>query len=144
MRAEVRSLEPPVDGSRAGLRSFAVGVDVVDVARLADLLDRRGADLTDRVFTPAERDGCAGDVRRLAARLAAKEAAAKALGTGIGEVGWRDVEAAPTRGAPRLVLHGAARAAADRRGLDRWELSLAHDQTHAVAVVVAAGSGDPR
>lgn len=144
MSARVRPLEPPGDGSRAGVRSFAVGVDVVDVTRLARLLLRRGADLTDRVFTPAERDGCAGDVRRLAARLAAKEATAKALGTGIGPVGWRDVEAPPTRGAPRLVLHGAARRAADEQGLDRWELSLAHDTTHAVAVVVAAGSGDPR
>ncbi len=144
MSAGVRPLEPPDDGSRAGLRPFAVGVDLVDVTRLADLLVRRGADLTDRVFTPAERDGCAGDVRRLAARLAAKEAVAKALGTGIGAVGWRDVEAAPAPGRPHLVLHGAARRAAEEQGLDRWELSLAHDQTHAVAVVVAAGSGDPR
>lgn len=144
MSAGVRPLEPPGDGSRAGVRPFAVGVDVVDVARLARLLERRGSDLSDRVFTPAEVDGCAGDVRRLAARFAAKEATAKALGTGIGPVGWRDVEAPRTTGAPRLVLRGPARAAAEELGLDRWQLSLAHDTTHAVAVVVAAGSGDPR
>ncbi|MDO8121237.1 holo-ACP synthase [Isoptericola sp. b490] len=144
MSAGVRPLEPPGDGSRADVRPLAVGVDVVDVGRLARVLARRGAALTERVFTPAEREGCGGDVRRLAARFAAKEAAAKALGTGIGPVAWRDVEAAPTRGAPHLVLRGAARTIALERGLDRWELSLAHDPTHAVAVVVAAGSGDPR
>ena len=92
MSTGVRPLEPPDDGSQAGLRPIAVGVDLADVRRLAHLLARRGADLADRVSTPAEHDGCADDVQ----------------------------------------------------GLDRWELSLPHDQTHAVAVAVAAGSGDPR
>ncbi|MCV2394240.1 holo-ACP synthase [Actinotalea sp. M2MS4P-6] len=143
MRASVRHLEPPRDDSRSPLRRFAVGVDVVAVDRVAGLVDRRGEALTARVFTAAELRGCHGDTRRLAARLAAKEAVAKALGTGIGPIGWRDVEVPVVSGPPTVRLHGAARAAARHQGLERWGLSLAHDSTHAVAVVVAAGTGDP-
>lgn len=118
-----------------------VGVDVVDVARLARVVALRGSDLYDRVFTADELADCRGSVRRLAARLAAKEAAAKALGTGIGPIGWRDVEVRTGgRGEPELSLSGAAQAAACDRGLDRWAVSLTHDPTQAVAVVVATGT----
>ena len=117
-----------------------VGVDVVDVARLARVLALRGTALCQRVFTPNELADCRGSVRRMAARFAAKEAAAKALGTGIGPIGWRDVEIrSGAHGEPELTLAGAALRAASERGLDRWAVSLTHDSTHAVAVVVATG-----
>ena len=117
---------------------LAVGVDVVDVDRFARVLAQRGSALTERVFTADERAACAGDVRRLAARLAAKESAAKALGLGIGPVAWHDVEVrAGPRGRPELALAGAALEAACAQGLGRWAVSLSHDTTHATAVVVA-------
>lgn len=122
-------------------RRLDVGVDVVDVARLSRVVRLRGPVLCRRVFTPDELRDCHGSVRRLAARFAAKEATAKALGTGIGPIGWRDVEVCTgARGEPALALSGAARAAASERGLDRWAVSLSHDPTYAVAVVVATGT----
>jgi holo-[acyl-carrier protein] synthase len=110
----------------------------VDVPRFAALLELRGALLTERVFTRRELAACRGDPARLAARFAAKEAAAKALGTGIGPVAWRDVEVRTgPDGAPRLALAGAAARLARRRGLRRWAVSLAHDGHTAIGVVVA-------
>lgn len=126
-------------------RPLDVGVDVVDVARLSRVVALRGPELCRRVFTPEELRDCHGSVRRLAARFAAKEATAKTLGTGIGPIGWRDVEVLTgVRGEPALALSGAARAAAKDRGLDHWAVSLSHDATYAVAVVVATGTGRKR
>lgn len=119
---------------------MSAGVDTVDVPRFERLLHLRGAALTSRVFTAHELATCGGDPARLAARFAAKEAATKALGTGIGSVGWRDIEVRTAGdGAPTLALHGAAVALARRRGLTRWSVSLSHDGPGAVAVVVATG-----
>jgi holo-[acyl-carrier protein] synthase len=76
----------------------------------------------------------------LAARFAAKEAVSKALGTGIGPVGWHEIEV--LRGEARqpvLLLHGEAARLAASLGLDTWSLSLSHTQNYAVAMVVAIG-----
>ena len=143
-RSDVGRL-PPLGSLRgppeAQNRQLGIGVDVVDVPRFADLLARRGSALGDRVFTAAELATCGGSAQRLAARFAAKEAAAKALRLGIGVVAWRDVEVGRgDRGAPVLRLHGEARRAAETLGLDRWEVSLSHDAARAVALVVATGT----
>lgn len=120
-----------------------VGVDVVDVPRFARLLALRGPALRDHVFTSGEFSTCRGSPPRLAARLAAKEATAKALGTGIGPIAWLEVEVLiGPAGDPRLSLAGAARVAADDQGLDCWAVSLAHDAARALAFVVAIGRGD--
>jgi holo-[acyl-carrier protein] synthase len=81
----------------------------------------------------------------LAARLAAKEAVGKALGTGIGEVGWREIEViCDNRGRPWLHLHGHAAALAGELGLAVWDISLTHTRSHAAAMVVAmAAPGRP-
>ena len=123
-----------------------VGLDVVAVARIDDLLARRGERFLDRVFTPAERAACdprADRSRALAARFAAKEAGMKALGTGwSGGVGWRDFEVTGGAGSPpRLVLSGVAADRARELGADRVHLSLSHDGGVAVAVVVLEGGG---
>jgi len=75
---------------------------------------------------------------RLAARLAGKEAVAKALGTGIGDVSWREIEIrCGERGRPVLHLHGAAVTVANELGLTEWDISLTHTETQSAAMVVA-------
>ncbi len=137
--SRTRALEPaglPIDAPV----HIEVGVDVVDVPRLARLVARHGALLTERVFTPGELADCGGKPQRLAARLAAKEAVAKALGTGIGPVAWRDVEVVlDGAGRPQLRLTGNARTLAADLGFTRWSVSLTHDGATAVALVAAVG-----
>lgn len=110
-----------------------VGVDLVDVVRFTAVLARTPA-VRDRLFTAAERDL---PPTRLAGRFAAKEAVAKALGGPAG-LGWQDVEVVVKEsGQPRLAVGGAVAAAAERRGVRRWHLSMSHDGGFAVAMVVA-------
>jgi holo-[acyl-carrier protein] synthase len=114
-----------------------VGVDAVDVARFGAALDRRPA-IADRLFTAGEQRDGRGDVQRLAARFAAKEATMKALGGGIGSVGWRDVEVVRLEsGEPSLRLSAAAASLAARRGVAHWHVSLTHTASVAIAMVVA-------
>ncbi len=110
-----------------------VGVDVVDVARLARALERTPG-LADRLFTDAER---ARPVESLAARFAAKEAVAKALGA-PGGLRWREAEVVVgERGRPCLAVSGAVAQEAEAQGVRTWHLSLSHDGGVATAVVVA-------
>ncbi len=113
----------------------------MEVARIERAMKRHGERFFTRFFTAAERAYCQDRPERLAARFAAKEAAAKALGTGIGDVRWIDFEVGcDPRGRPVLHLHGeAARLAADL-GLHTWEISLSHTESQAIAFVVAMGS----
>ncbi|MDA8313284.1 MAG: holo-ACP synthase [Actinomycetota bacterium] len=114
-----------------------VGVDAVDVARLAAVLDRRPA-IAARLFTDQEQRDGHGDAQRLAARFAAKEATMKALGRGIGSVGWHDVEVVRLEsGEPSLRLSAAAASLAASRGVGSWHLSLTHTANVAIAMVVA-------
>ncbi len=111
---------------------------MIEVERVGAALVRHGERFYARFFTPREREICAGQVHRLAARFAAKEAVAKALGTGIGEVRWVDIEIdCDVRGRPVLILHGVAAARASQMGLAGWDVSLSHTETHAIAFAVA-------
>jgi holo-[acyl-carrier protein] synthase len=118
-----------------------LGIDVVEVARLASALNRHGEHFVERVFTDAEQAACdsRGDrVLALAARFAAKEACLKALGTGWAEgLGFRDVEVLREGNKPpRLVLHGAAARRAEALGVVRSHVSLTHQPGTAAAVVI--------
>ncbi|MBI1759691.1 MAG: holo-ACP synthase [Actinobacteria bacterium] len=116
-----------------------VGIDVVGVARFAASLARTPA-LADRLFTPAERVTPSGQPRSaesLAARFAAKEALAKALGA-PGTLRWHDAEVSvDATGRPGLVTTGTVAAYARTLGVARWHLSLSHDHGIASAVVIA-------
>jgi holo-[acyl-carrier protein] synthase len=113
-----------------------VGIDVVDLARFERALTRTPG-LAGRLFTAGERDL---PPRSLAARFAAKEALAKALGAPRGLL-WTDVEVAPgPDGRPRLNVAGTVAAAAARLGITSWHLSLTHDAGIASAVVIAEGT----
>lgn len=110
-----------------------IGIDLVDRRRFAAVCERTPAVLQ-RCFTPAERSGPA---RWLAGGFAAKEAVAKALGAPPG-LRWQDAEVVRTEsGRPELLIRGSVAAAAQRVGIRRWHLSLSHDGSMVVAVVVA-------
>ena len=121
---------------------LGLGTDLVSIGRVEELLSRHGERFLSRVFTPTERAQCLGRARpaiHLTARLAAKEAAMKALGTGwsLG-VRWQDVEV-HSRGdiPPSIHLDGVAKTRADARGIRQTLVSLSHDGGYALAVVVA-------
>lgn len=117
---------------------LATGVDLIEIQRVANVIDRFGARFLERVFTPNELAEVGGNVTSLAARFAAKESVAKALGTGIGEIRWQEIEIirGPAR-EPTLYLHGAAKQLAQVQSLQTWSISLSHTHTHAIALVVA-------
>lgn len=120
--------------------SLATGVDLVDIQRLQGVIDRYGERFLRRIFTDRELEEVGKNTASLAARFAAKEAVAKALGCGIGVVNWREIEV--LRGAqrePRLVLHGSAQRIAHGLNLTEWSLSLSHTFSLAIAMVVATG-----
>ena len=114
------------------------GIDTIEISRVEDGIAQFGERFLNRFFTAGERADCKDEAHRLAARFAGKEAVAKALGTGIGTVGWRDIEIrGGEAGRPNLLLHGAAAAASEALGLTEWDISLTHTQTDASAVAVA-------
>jgi holo-[acyl-carrier protein] synthase len=116
------------------------GIDIIEIHRIQKALDKHGERFLERIFTPAEIAECAGRADRLAVHWAAKEAAVKALGTGIGPVAWLEVETLHKRsGEPHLLLHGQAEKIARFLGLKQWAVSLTHGQDVAAAVVVATG-----
>jgi holo-[acyl-carrier protein] synthase len=113
------------------------GIDALEIERVQQGIDRFGERFMSRFFTQAERDYCQGAAYRLAARIAAKEAVAKALGTGIGEVSWRDIEVQhDERGRPILHLYGKAAQVAGALGVTEWDVSLSHTETTATAICV--------
>ncbi len=126
------------------------GVDIIEIERMERAVTRWGTRLVERVFTPGEQRDCAGRVPSLAARWAAKEAAAKALGVGLVGLGLtpqpveeravklQEIEVQRARtGQPLLVLHGGAAQRAAALGWRSVSLSLSHSRDYAVAFVVA-------
>lgn len=115
------------------------GIDMIENARVVEGIERFGDRFLNRFFTPGERQDCNDQPHRLAARFAAKEAVAKALGTGIGDVSWREIEIRCNnpRNRPTLFLHGEAAKVAAEMGLTQWDISLTHTADYAAAVAVA-------
>jgi holo-[acyl-carrier protein] synthase len=118
---------------------IGVGIDVVPVTRFAAAMHRRPA-LLDRLFTPAEQRTKSGALRppeSLAARFAAKEALAKALGAGGGML-WTDAEVvANESGYPSLEVRGTVAARAQQLGVRTFHVSMSHDGGIAAATVIA-------
>ncbi len=117
------------------------GIDIIEIARIQQTVDRFGARFLDRVYLPAEQAYCKrkrNSAESFAARFAAKEAAAKALGTGISNgVNWLEIEVIrELSGKPSLRFHGRAAQIAARLGVVRSALSLTHTAQIAMASVV--------
>jgi len=118
-----------------------IGIDVVQVTRLVEALERFGERMERRLFTETELAYCRGHkdpLPHLAARFAAKEAASKAIGTGMsGGVGFKQFEVIQPGGRqPRLEFHGTALERFQGLGCRSSHLSLTHDGGLAIACVV--------
>jgi holo-[acyl-carrier protein] synthase len=103
------------------------GIDMKEIDRIERAISRHGDRFYRRFFTEQEVSFCQGRPARLAGRFAVKEAVAKALGTGIGEFNWIDIE---------IVSDGLGKSA---QGLIQWSISISHTDTHAVGMAVAIG-----
>lgn len=120
---------------------LAIGQDLVELERIRKALEEHGERFAERCFTDEERRFCGerrDPVPGYAARFAAKEAGAKALGTGIARgVSWREIEVRREHGqAPRLEFHGRAAEIAAELGVRKIHLSLTHARDLASAVVI--------
>ncbi|MCH2502783.1 MAG: holo-ACP synthase [Dehalococcoidia bacterium] len=123
---------------------LTTGVDIIEIPRIKQVLDRYGQRFLNRVFTPDEIAYCRGRAPNLAGRFAAKEAAMKALGTGVRGVSWKDIEVIRAdSGAPSLRLHGRAEKRAERLQVGEMSLSISHSREYAVAFVVAQREETP-
>jgi len=122
-------------------RILRTGVDLIEIERIRKAIGRRGSRFLDRIYTPGELLQSCGRLESLAGKFAAKEAAAKALNTGLWRdgIGWLDFEVRKDAqsGAPELLLHNAAAERARDLGLSLWSLSISHDRSRAIAFVVA-------
>ncbi len=120
------------------------GVDIIEVERVAGAVAAHGRRFLQRVYTEDELAYCRAQPHSLAVRFAAKEAIAKALGTGVWRDGicWTDLEVVRNTesGEPQVRLHNLAEQRAQALGLTEWSVSLSHSQAYAVAFVVAIGT----
>lgn len=124
------------------MRIHGIGIDVVEVGRIAEAIERHGEAFLARLFTAGERAYCEAQnvpAMHFAARFAAKEAVAKALGTGIGgDAAWLDLEVLrDPSGAPRIALNGDAAEFARAVGITSVQISLTHAKAYAAANAVA-------
>ncbi|ARU61263.1 hypothetical protein CBW65_09845 [Tumebacillus avium] len=119
---------------------IGTGLDITEIARIERLWQRLGEKVWERILAPAERRAITNDKRRiqyLAGRFAAKEAAAKALGTGLGKVSLHDLIVTNNElGAPILTLHGHAAELAGQKGVGAIHLTISHSDQYAVAQVI--------
>ena len=120
---------------------IGIGTDLIEIARIEQSIARYGDRFLERVFTPAEMLYCRrkkNAAESFAARFAAKEAGAKALGTGISHgISWLELEVLrEPSGKPTLALTGRAAARAQSLGVARISVSLTHSRTTALAIVL--------
>ena len=125
---------------------LGLGIDIIEVARVQSLVERFGERFLNRVLLPEEIAYCVGHKTPgpfVAVRFAAKEAIAKAFGTGIGaELGWHDMEVRrKASGEPFVVLHGKAKELCTTRGAKQLWISLSHSQNYATAMAVLESAG---
>jgi holo-[acyl-carrier protein] synthase len=114
------------------------GIDLLEIGRLERAIRRYGDRLLERIYTPGEIAEAGANIVSLAAHFAAKEAVSKALGTGIGDISWQEIEVQDVEAnAPRLLLWGNAKMIAEKLGLSEWSLSLSHSDAYMIAIIIA-------
>ena len=123
---------------------LGAGVDIAEVPRIRESIERFGERFLRRIYTDGEIQYCEAKATRFesyATRFAAKEAGMKALGTGWNHgVRWRDIEVVRPKGQrPTIQFHGQAAAIAERLGTKNIALSLTHTKEAALAHVILEG-----
>ncbi len=129
---------------------LGTGIDILDLARMREMLERRGEKFAGRVFTERERaeisarsagTDTGAEIMRTAGKFAAKEALLKALGTGLADgISWTDIEVlSGAGGAPAIQLTGRAGEIAREQDASRIHVSISHSQTSAAAIVILEG-----
>jgi holo-[acyl-carrier protein] synthase len=123
---------------------IGTGVDLCEVHRIREAIERHGRRIIERLYTEREiayAESKANKFERYAARFAAKEAGMKALGTGWrGGIAWRDFEVTNLRsGRPTLAFHGKAAELAEKMGVRNIALSMTHTSVQAMAQVILEG-----
>ena len=123
---------------------LGLGTDIVEVARIGSAHSRWGESFLTRLLLPGEISWCLAQrvsAPHIAGRFAAKEAIAKAFGTGIGEaLGWHDMEVAREAcGRPYVILHGGGHTLAAARGVRQVLISLSHTDQYATATAILEG-----
>ncbi|MBN1152936.1 MAG: holo-ACP synthase [Dehalococcoidia bacterium] len=114
-----------------------IGVDIIEIPRIAAAIERYGGRFLRRIYTDREIEQYRNRVPSLATRFAAKEAVMKVLGTGFRGVGWHDIEIlSDPRGKPVVYLHGKARARAEALGIRSITVSLSDSKEYAVAMAL--------
>ena len=126
---------------------LGIGTDVVEVLRIAQMIERHGELFIQRVYTPFEIDYCnarKAATQHFAGRWAAKEAILKALGTGWARgISWTDMEVRNDEaGRPSVRLGGGAREVCEKLGITDMLITLSHCRTHATAFAIAVGSNE--
>jgi holo-[acyl-carrier protein] synthase len=119
---------------------LATGIDLIEIIRVEKAIKQHGDQFLKRIYTPKELALFGKSLESLAVRFAAKEAVVKALGCGIGDVSWLEIEILrDDMDAPVLNLHGKAFQRATLLGYQNWSVSLSHTDLHAIALVVVLG-----
>ena len=120
---------------------LGVGIDIIEVARIASSYEKFGERFVNRILHADEIAYCLSHKNPapfLAVRFAAKEAISKAFGTGISaQLGWQDMEVARKEsGEPFVILHGKGKKLFEERGAKNLLISLSHTEVHATAVAI--------
>ena len=123
---------------------IGIGTDIIEVARIGEMIEKHDELFLRRVYTPLEIEYCGGRksaLQHYAGRWAAKEAVLKALGTGWSRgIKWTDMEVSNLMGGkPELRIHGVASDIAEEMGIQEMQISISHCQSYAVAYVIAIG-----
>jgi len=144
-------ISPELNAPNPPFQNLVLGTDLVHIPRLKKSYARLGERFLSRLLTPAELAYCRGNgifreavfLKKVAARIAIKEAVSKALGTGLNGLGWsqgidwREVEMiSKAQSPPELTLNGRALEIATGSGIRCWRLSLSHDGDYALATVI--------
>src|SRR6266516_1819821 len=118
--------------------NIAVGIDIIEVARVRKVYEHHNERFLKRVFTEVEVIQCRGKATRLAGRFAVTEGISKALNTVIHGVAWREMEIVQLRsGRPTVTLHGNAKRRAELLGISAFDVSMADLVDFSIAVAVA-------
>ena len=123
------------------MNTLKTGIDLIEVERFRAQSPEIRKRFIERVYTEREIKYCGDSDQHLAGRFAAKEAVAKALGCGIGEISWQEIEVLNDElGSPVLHLHGKAAERAESLSLTLWSVSITHLKEYAAAVAAAMGN----